>query len=276
MKPIRLIVPTILIFGFALLIFVTLPPGTISAQDFGYPPPVDAPQVTSLPPEQSAYPAPGNRIPSDIPQLPPSNVEYTSHLYIPAVMLLSVSYQYDRLLASQYAIVWAHDRNPVFPNYGDHCGCTDCTNFFSQILFAGGRPFIIQDWNTSNLANWWAKLLFGNTNSKTWSATDWFRDHLNINVFEFEIVQHHSELQLGDFIILDINNDNLPDHIRVITGYGFTSENLADYTDGCGHYFMIPVTQWTMLTSQHCVDRANVAWNYRIEDVRQWYYHIKR
>lgn len=99
---------------------------------------------------------------------------------------------------------------------------------------------------------------------------------MDINLLEFQIVQHHSELQPGDLIILDINNDDLPDHIRVITGFGFTSENLADYTDGCGHYYMIPVAQWTMLASQHCVDRANVAWDYRIEGIRQWYYHIKR
>lgn len=121
-KTMQLFIPMILIFGFVLLIFLTLPPGDISAQDFGYPPPVDAPQVTPLPPAQSAYPAPGNPISSDIPQLPPSGLEYTSRLYIPAVMSLYVSYHYDRLLASQYAIVWAHDRNPVFPNYGDHCG----------------------------------------------------------------------------------------------------------------------------------------------------------
>lgn len=92
--------------------------------------------------------------------------------------------------------------------------------------------------------------------------------------------------QGGDFILLDLRNnmfpnlnlppDGLPDHGRFLVGYGSTSTEQYDYTDGCGVNNPIPTSEITLLGNQHCTDRWHVAWDYNINfDLhRAWYIHV--
>lgn len=51
---------------------------------------------------------------------------------------------YDREKAVAYAHLWAYGRNPRYADYQDYGG--DCTNFASQVLFAGCGAMNVPDW----------------------------------------------------------------------------------------------------------------------------------
>ncbi|MEW6651561.1 MAG: amidase domain-containing protein, partial [Chloroflexota bacterium] len=63
---------------------------------------------------------------------------YTYHLYLP--FLFKPPIVYNRASAVSWADQWAHSRHPCFPNYGTGSNCDDCTNYLSQVLYAGGLP----------------------------------------------------------------------------------------------------------------------------------------
>jgi hypothetical protein len=196
---------------------------------------------------------------------------------------------YNRGKAAIYANTWAHGRNSAYPNYGSQCGCdSDCTNYVSQILHEGGMPL-----DPANSGNWWpynnAQWWYGYycmpwgcvENSNTWSATDWLRDYANNYPAKFQYRTSPvspGNLSKGDFFLMDLDYDNIPDHARIIVGGGYTSTNQADYTmDGCTQNgtYPIPARKWALLVNQHCVDRWHVAWNYRVASgIRKWSYHV--
>ncbi|MCL1802511.1 MAG: amidase domain-containing protein [Eubacteriaceae bacterium] len=51
---------------------------------------------------------------------------------------------YNRDAAKAYAAKWWDSRNPDYPNFGSTS--SDCTNFVSQCLKAGGLQEIGSDW----------------------------------------------------------------------------------------------------------------------------------
>lgn len=194
---------------------------------------------------------------------------------------------YDRGAAVSYADTWAHTRNSNYPNYGSGCGCNDCTNYISQVLHNGGYPLRTGNWDENSIFEWWYRKRFGLwwQNSKTWSAADWLNTYVHqYQAAEFEIRSWPTDLEAGDFYLMDLYNnddpdqppDGKPDHGRVIVGYGLTSTNQGDYTDGCGNNKPIPPQTDTLLANQHCVDRWHVAWDYEIPgSVGRWSIHVK-
>lgn len=68
---------------------------------------------------------------------------------------------YSVSAAKNYASRWYNGRNPTFPVF-----TVDCTNFVSQILFAGGMPM-----NKSYSSGWYANV---SDNSVSWSAVPEF------------------------------------------------------------------------------------------------------
>lgn len=183
--------------------------------------------------------------------------------------------EYNRYSAVNYADIYAHGRNANFPSYGTGCSCTDCTNFASQVLFTGGVDFVLNSYPDQNApSDWWVT---GITSSRTWRLTDWFRDWMSLQNRITELV-FYSQLSSADIILLDLTGpgdipDRIPDHARVVVGYGYTSTNVADY--GCLTPQTIPPSTYTLLVDQHCTDRRHVAWDFRInENQRMWFYHI--
>lgn len=63
---------------------------------------------------------------------------------------------------------------------------------------------------------------------------------------------------------MDFERDGFYDHIRVIVGWGNTSTNQRDYTNGCGTNTPVPTVVYTILGNQHCIDRWHVAWDYGV------------
>ena len=195
-------------------------------------------------------------------------------------------YTYDRTAAIAYADQWAHEpRNTNYPLSGETgCNCNDCTNYISQVLHNGGYPLRSGNWNENSVFEWWYRdgILFQPDYSKTWSVTDWLNTYFAQYPNEFDVVSSVSTLEGGDVILLDLRNndtnapipDGKPDHGRVIVGYGYTSTNQDDYTDGCGNNLSVPASEYVLLANQHCTDRWHVVWNYNIQDVPRWYIHV--
>ena len=195
------------------------------------------------------------------------------------------SYTYNRTSAVTYADNWAHLRNTNYPLANEtDCNCNDCTNYISQVLHNGGYPLRTGDYDENSYYEWWFRdpaQYFVNY-STTWSATNWLNVYLTQYPNEFDTVSSVSTLEGGDFILLDLRNndtnapipDGKPDHGRIVVGYGNTSTNQSDYTDGCGNNLSIPSSTYVLLANQHCTDRWHVAWNYNIQDIPRWYIHI--
>jgi hypothetical protein len=191
---------------------------------------------------------------------------------------------YNRAAAVTYADTWAHGRNSAYPSFGSGCNCNDCTNYISQVLHNGGYPLRTGNWNKESIYEWWyRKVLWWYETSNTWSAADWLMMYA-AQYTEFEFRSSPTELERGDFFLVDLRDNNnpsgppdgKPDHGRVIVGYGYTSTNQADYTNGCGVNYPIPSQVYTLLINQHCVDRWHVKWDYRLPaNIRYWAIHVR-
>lgn len=257
-----------------------------SSDQSPYPPPETPsnPEVFEVPIAPTPYPGPENPLET----MPPSSqrdnadliVSYDYQIFLPMIIN-----SYDRIKAVAYADTWAHARNGNYPTYGTKCGCTDCTNYVSQAIHDNGNLALkIGDWDPSNVFEWWyKKVLWWYENSNTWSATDWFNTYVAQYPDEFEIYPWPTNLMPGDFFTMDLRGatpsdppDGIPDHIRFVLGYGNTSTNQIDYTDGCGNNNSIPTMTYTLLIDQHCVDRKHVAWDYKLPgSIGRWSIHVK-
>lgn len=207
------------------------------------------------------------------------------------------TYSYNRAAAVAYADEWAHDRNDDYPLANENgCFCNDCTNYISQVLHEGGYPLRTGNWDENSLFEWWFRdgSLFQPDYSKTWSVTDWFYNYTKIYNTEFEEKADVFELMTGDFILLDLQNnddpddpspDGKPDHGRVIVGEGYPSEYEIDYISqdkdifGKCHTTINPVPTPpgipVLLINQHCIDRWHVVWNYNLTSGdRKFYIHV--
>jgi hypothetical protein len=202
---------------------------------------------------------------------------------------------YNRAAAVSYADQWAHARNGNYPNYGSGCGCTDCTNYASQVLRAGGYPLRTGSWNPNSVFEWWYRWItsFGWQTSRTWRITPDFNTYTAQYPAELTQVGGWGPgvpgMDAGDFILLDIINnstgqtpgDGIPDHARVIVSMnGPISQSQEDYRSYDEQCRLvqgdIPAPRNTMLINQHCTDRKRVAWDYNVDHaVLGWSIHVK-
>ncbi len=115
---------------------------------------------------------------------------------------------YDREAVVRYANVWWDDYNPAYPKFAD-----DCTNYVSQCLHAGGAPI----WGQPNREEgWW---LGGGTWSLSWATAHSLRWYLAgaKKGLTATIVSSPSQLELGDVIVYDFQNDGRFDHAAIVT-----------------------------------------------------------
>jgi hypothetical protein len=199
------------------------------------------------------------------------------------------SYTYNRTAAVAYADQWAHEpRNTNYPLSDETgCNCNDCTNYVSQVMHNGGYPLRTGIGDENSPFEWWYRdpAPFQPDYSLTWAVTDWLNVYFAQYPSEFD-VNPQSALEGGDLIILDLHGaspddfpDGVPDHVRVVVGYGDISQNQNDYTRGgcAGADYPVPTANPTpiLLINQHCVDRWHVAWDYRLfGDENIWYIHV--
>lgn len=125
---------------------------------------------------------------------------------------------YVGLLASAYAYNFALSRNPNFRQFGN-----DCTNFVSQALYLGGGWTMkgfgrnYKNWNL-----WWYDRYGGQNQgqTRTWTqsmALDYFFLYSG-RAFN---TTYACDLNKGDVIFADWENDGVMDHTMIITGRSF-------------------------------------------------------
>ncbi|WP_210470551.1 amidase domain-containing protein [Sporosarcina sp. 6E9] len=116
---------------------------------------------------------------------------------------------YDRLAAVRYADKWWDGYNPAYPKFE----VDDCTNYVSQCLRAGGAPM----WGYPNReTGWW---IGGGKWSLSWSTPHSLRWYLAGSKRGMTATQVGSaeELDLGDVIVYDFQNDGRYDHSTIVT-----------------------------------------------------------
>lgn len=119
---------------------------------------------------------------------------------------------YDRTRAYQYAERWWNDHNPQYTNMG-----VDCTNYVSQILFAGGLPMV----RTGKRQSGWWYSHKGNTWSYSWAVAHALSRYLSTSggAFHTQIVAGPEALDIGDVISYDWQGSGRYDHNTVVTGF---------------------------------------------------------
>ena len=135
----------------------------------------------------------------------------------------SISYQYNRLKAVQYAERWWNTYNPAFIKFENNC-----TNYISQCLHAGGAP-------TRGYPNrgtgWWIR----NKNySYSWAVAHSLRLYFanSKSGLRAREVSSPDQLLLGDVICYDFEGDGRFNHNTIVTGkdaYGMPLVNANTY-----------------------------------------------
>lgn len=114
--------------------------------------------------------------------------------------------------AVSYAERYAWNANTA--QYKDFGG-TDCTNFVSQILEAGG---VSQDSYTNESYGWWHRIVNGrHEHSISWIRSDTFARYMGVGYTTDRIMNFSTNIQVGDAIALDNNSDGDWDHMGFVT-----------------------------------------------------------
>lgn len=120
---------------------------------------------------------------------------------------------YNRELAVSYANEWALKRNPRFYNFDDLGG--DCTNFASQVLFAGSGIM-----NYTKTFGWFYINL--NNRAPSWTGVNELYRFLinNMGAGPQGMLSDFSQIEPGDIIQLKFGNYERFDHSPVVTDVG--------------------------------------------------------
>lgn len=157
---------------------------------------------------------------------------------------LKYNEKYDRDKVKEYAAIWAEKRNPIYP--GEEIFGTDCANFVSQCIEAGGYP-MNENWyivkkgiDITYIPNKvWSIITDHFTENETYvkygwrMSTSWGKAYLNcnyfsslndtnvINVSDYEIISSNfvkeNNIQIGD--ILYFCEGSHASHATIITGF---------------------------------------------------------
>jgi hypothetical protein len=125
-----------------------------------------------------------------------------------SVPVLGMS-EYNRRAAVEYAHRWALGRNPEYYDFENLGG--DCTNFCSQVLYAGGCPMN----NTKDLGWYYYGL---NNRAPAWTGVEFFYRFVTGNTGTGPRGREVSPsgINLGDVIQLDLFHDNAFNHCLIV------------------------------------------------------------
>ncbi|WP_129600560.1 amidase domain-containing protein [Anaerophilus nitritogenes] len=117
-------------------------------------------------------------------------------------------YEYNRQKAIEYAIYWALKRNPKYSDFEKMGG--DCTNFASQVLYAGGCPM-----NYSTYG-WYYNHL--NDRAPAWTGVKYFHKFITNNKGVGPIGKEVDikDIELGDIVQINFQEDDDFDHTPVV------------------------------------------------------------
>jgi len=106
--------------------------------------------------------------------------------------------KYDRYRAVAYAHKWAYRRNPKYFNFDNLGG--DCTNFTSQVLYAGSRVM-----NFTPVYGWYYKS--ANNRTASWTGVEYLYNFLVNNTGDGPFAEEVdvNDIDIGDVIQLSFN-----------------------------------------------------------------------
>lgn len=140
---------------------------------------------------------------------------------------------YDRARAKTYIDTYWKNYNPAYPSF--HHGGGDCTNFISQVLYAGGVPWE-DDGNPANHkkgTSWYCKPGATNKDSErritfSWKIAAVFKAHFVKRVEEHDIYSYaeaipninglSGEIFVGD-VVQFCYSSGVPYHTLAVTGF---------------------------------------------------------
>lgn len=121
---------------------------------------------------------------------------------------------YNRRAAVAYAHRWAYDRNPRYYDYEEIGG--DCTNFASQCLYAGTGVM-----NFTPTYGWYYR--DANDKAPAWTGVTYFWNFLTeqkLRAGPFGVERDIFGVIPGDFVQLELNQDETFDHTPIIVERG--------------------------------------------------------
>lgn len=120
------------------------------------------------------------------------------------------AYRRDKAVA--YAHRWAYARNPAYYDFSDLGG--DCTNFASQVLYAGTGVM-----NYTSVTGWYFISL--NARSPSWTGVPYFYNFLmgNRGAGPFAEETTLQGIELGDFVQLSFDGERYG-HTLVVVSVG--------------------------------------------------------
>lgn len=136
--------------------------------------------------------------------------------------------RYDRIAAVRYAHRWWNSYNPNFRAFS-----VDCTNFVSQVMFAGGIPIMFTGKQNTG---WWYRGNGGENDqwSYSWSVAHSLRWYLasGKSLTQVELVSKPEKLLPGDIICYDWDGDDVWQHNTVVVGFSVTGQPLVNAHTG--------------------------------------------
>ncbi|MCL1951115.1 MAG: amidase domain-containing protein [Turicibacter sp.] len=153
---------------------------------------------------------------------------------------------YDREAAVAYARRWALARNPIWKDYEKYGG--NCTNFASQVLHAGGMPFVTSGPHDGFRWYWFSD----SSRSPSWTSARYLKNFILGNnaagkpprygIFAYYV--GYEDLEPGD-IVLKYMGDNLT-HTMIVTQKIFNADGtVQDYLISQNSYDLLdyPLSQ---------------------------------
>jgi hypothetical protein len=131
--------------------------------------------------------------------------------------------RYDRKAAVRYAHKWWNSNNPNFRSFS-----VDCTNYVSQVLYAGGIPM---NYTGKINTGWWYSGNGGKDDkwSYSWAVAHSLRWYLASGKgIKVERVKSARELLPGDIICYDWDGDGVWHHNTVVVGYNGDGQPLVN------------------------------------------------
>ncbi len=133
---------------------------------------------------------------------------------------VAVSY-YNRTNAVNYAYKWVYKRNN---SYNFYAWLNDCTNFTSQVLSAGGMPYVINGllWKYDT-KNWYYSNTSNAEPSRTWWGANNFYKHGVNTSSKYSLASSFGNLNVWDILQADWDKNWSIDHSMVVTKKTWTS-----------------------------------------------------
>lgn len=138
--------------------------------------------------------------------------------------LTLASWAWNGNAAGTYSDQYALNYNSNYRSYSE-----DCTNFASQALYAGGKPY--RDGNRTEYPYWFYGM-FTFTTNYSWAGSMNLATHLwgytNSDLFPTSIFQ----IERGDLIFFDFTNDGIMDHTMILSSVIYNENNPNGYVNG--------------------------------------------